>query len=305
MPFGQNRGVVDAVREVPKERDGQVGPTTVGRVDRPQDRHAPGLRMGVLGPLQVLRDGIEVDLGGRKQRILLVSLALTPNHSVPFDVLIEMIWGARPPQAVTASLHSYVAALRRALEPGRAARGRPQVLLTRTDGYELRVPEKDLDTWRFTHEVSEAHRRLGGADGLLLPAGRPAGELTAEEVKIERALALWRGTPYVELPDDPTAAAERARLEDLRLVAHLDLARVRLALGKHTMVAADLDALTRSNPLREDLWGLRAIALARGDRQADALDTLRRARTTLADELGIDPGPALRELEVALLSTLR
>ena len=117
----------------------------------------------------------------------------------------------------------------------------------------------------------------------------------------DQCLGLWRGTPYGELEDAPSAVAERARLEELRLVALEDRAVAELALGHHGTIAAELEAMTGAHPLRERLWGLRALALTRSGRQADALDVLRQVREVLADELGLEPGGELRDLQTAVL----
>ena len=125
-----------------------------------------------------------------------------------------------------------------------------------------------------------------------------AGPLLDE---LDEALSRWRGTPYAELEDAPAARAERARLEELRAIALEDRAVAGLALGRHATVAAELEVLTATYPLRERLWGLRALALARSGRQADALEVLRQVRDLLADELGLEPGAELRELQTAVL----
>jgi DNA-binding SARP family transcriptional activator len=262
---------------------------------------AARLQIGVLGRLRVTRDGAEVELGTRKQRVLLAGLALTPNRVVPTSALVEMIWRSDPPPAVAASLHGYVAALRRVLEPDRPARTRPEMLLTRTNGYELQVPAESVDASAFTRAVETASRRASGADAFSVPLDRPTTDLAQIASQLETALTLWRGTPYPELEDAPEATAERARLDELRLVALQDRARVHLALGRHVAVVADLGPLTQTYPLREDLWSLLALALARCGRQADALEALRTARAALDEELGIDPGPTLQRLEVAIL----
>jgi hypothetical protein len=129
-----------------------------------------------------------------------------------------------------------------------------------------------------------------------------SGDELAECVaRLDEVLALWRGTPYAELDDAPAAVAERTRLEELRLVALEDRAVADLALGHHSTVAADLEAMTAAYPLRERLWGLRALALTRSGRQADALQVLREVRDVLDEELGIEPSVELRDLQTAVL----
>ncbi|MGI5242378.1 ATP-binding protein [Dactylosporangium sp. CA-139066] len=172
----------------------------------------------------------------------------------------------------------------------------------RRPGYALRLADDDLDAARFAAAVDDAHRSLADPSDLpSVPPARTHAELLALAESLSGALALWRGTPFIELEESAPAVAERARLAELRLVATEDLALVRLALGRHATVAADLGAETRQHPLRERLWALRALALARAGRQAEALDVIAEIRRVLADELGVDPGPALRATERAVL----
>ena len=120
------------------------------------------MRIAVLGRLQALRDGAELDLGPHKQRALLAGLALHAGRVVPVETLTELVWGDSPPAAVQASLHGYVAALRRVLEPGRAARSEPSVRVTQAPGYRLDLSADAVDAARFTRDITDAHRRLGG-----------------------------------------------------------------------------------------------------------------------------------------------
>ena len=145
------------------------------------------------------------------------------------------------------------------------------------------------------------HRRLGTRGTWWEPPGLTDDVISACLAEVEEALALWRGTPYVDLEEAPSAVAERARLEELRSVALEDRAVLRLALGDHGTVAAELESLTAAYPLRERLWGLRAVALARAGRQADALDALREVRDVLDRELGLEPSAQLRDLQTAVL----
>ncbi|NUR95138.1 MAG: AAA family ATPase [Kribbellaceae bacterium] len=257
------------------------------------------MRVGVLGAAQVLRDGEPVELGGRKQRMLLSALALYSGQPVPVDSLIDMLWRDRPPPSALSTLQVYLAGVRKALEPDRPARTSPTTVVTVAPGYALRLPGERLDAAHFATTVDAVHRRLG-------PPSLAAPDLSSEELEsmidsLDDALALWRGTPYSDLDDVAAAVAERGRLEELRLVALEDRAVARLALGQHGTLAAELEALTAEHPLRERLWALRVQALAGAGRQADALDALRRVREILSDELGLDPGATLRELELAVL----
>jgi DNA-binding SARP family transcriptional activator len=261
------------------------------------------MRVSVLGGAEVSLGGTPVDLGTRKQRALLAALALHRGRAVSADTLVDLLWADRPPAGVAGTLQAYVAGLRRALEPDRPARAPSQVLVTVSPGYALRLPEDALDVSRFEVAVSAAHQSLAPLPGVT--AGAPSSvsgeDLTGAVASLDQVLALWRGTPFLELDDAPAVVAERVRLEELRLVALEDKATAGLALGNHATVAAELEALTSAYPLRERLWALRALALARSGRQAEALAVLSRVRRLLADELGIEPGAELRDLQTAVL----
>ena len=258
------------------------------------------MRIAVLGPVQAVRDGADLDLGPHKQRALLAGLVLHAGRVVPVEALVDLLWGDAPPAAVQASLHGYVAALRRVLEPGRAARSSGSLLVTRGSGYLLDVPPDAVDGVVFTRRITDSHRRLGG-DALVVAAGLEATDLEAIDEQLVAALALWRGQPYPELPGAPDADAERARLAELRSTAEVDRGRIGLAMGRPAEVAAALTPTAHEQPLREDVWALLALALARAGRQADSLQALTTVKTALADELGIDPGPVLANLELAVL----
>lgn len=259
------------------------------------------MRVCVLGTTEAHLDGSSVDLGTRKQRALLAGLALHRGRAVSADALIDLLWADAPPPGASGTLQGYVAGLRRALEPGRAPRSRAEVLVTEPPGYALHLPAGALDVAIFEASVSRVHQRVAPlAPGQRGTTASPA-DLEGAVSEVDEALALWRGTPFLELEDAPAAVAERVRLEELRLVALEDHAIVELALGRHATIAAELEALTGRHPLRERLWALRAVALTRSGRQADALDVLQQVRTVLADELGLEPGPELRALQSAVL----
>jgi DNA-binding SARP family transcriptional activator len=256
------------------------------------------VRVGILGAAEARLDGAAVDLGTRKQRALLAALAMHRGRPVPADTLVDLLWGETPPAAVTATLQGYVARLRRALEPDRPPRSPSEVLVTQQGGYALVLPDDALDAACFEATVAAAHERLGtvaAAESL------PPDELQQLFDGLSSALGLWRGLPYTELEESPAAQAERSRLEELRATALEDRAVAGLALGRHAMVAGELEVLTATYPLRERLWGLRALALTRSGRQADALEVLRQVRELLAEELGLEPGAELRELQTAVL----
>ncbi|WP_395657673.1 BTAD domain-containing putative transcriptional regulator, partial [Nocardioides sp.] len=257
------------------------------------------MQVSVLGPVEVVLDGAPVDLGTPKQRALVAALALSRGWPVSVDAIVDLLWGDASPPGVTATLQAYVSQLRRVIEPDRQRRAPATVLVTVAPGYALRVPDESVDVHRFEQVVAATHRRLQPVGWGRSPLD--AGVLAAEVAALDEALALWRGTPYAELGDADPAVAERARLEELRLVALEDRAVAGLALGHHATVAAELEALTAAYPLRERLWALRALALTRSGRQADALEVLRRVREVLDEELGLEPSAELRDLQTAVL----
>jgi DNA-binding SARP family transcriptional activator len=258
------------------------------------------VEVAVLGPVRAELDGGEVDLGTPKQRALVAALALFAGRPVPVDTIVDLLWGDAPPAGVAGTLQAYVSGLRRVLEPNRERRAPATVLVTASPGYALRLEPGALDVERFEQVLDEQHRRVQLISGVGPPA-LSGDELTDCVAELDRVLALWRGTPYAELDDAPAAVAERNRLEELRLVALEDRAVAGLALGHHSTVAAELEAMTAAYPLRERLWSLRALALTRSGRQADALQVLREVRDVLDEELGIEPSAELRDLQTAVL----
>lgn len=268
----------------------------------PGSAYPPSVQVVLLGPAGASTDGTPVALGTRKQRALLAALALHRGRPVAVDTLVDLLWADRPPEGVAGTLQGYVAGLRRALEPDRPSRAPATVLVTAPPGYALRLPPEDLDVTRFEMAVSRVRERVGSLAAV--PSGAPGpspDELREAAATLDDALGLWRGTPFQELDDAPAAVAERVRLEELRLVALEDRAAAGIALGDHATVVAELEALTAAHPLRERLWALRAVALTRSGRQAEALQVLQQVRRLLVDELGIEPGPELRELQTAVL----
>ena len=271
------------------------------------------MRVSVLGPVEARlgdRDDAPLaDLGGPKQRALLAALALHRGRPVSTDQLVDLLWAQDAPPGAAQTLQNHVAGLRRAVEPQRAARTPAQVVVTASPGYALHLPSGALDVDEFESVVGRVHRLLRNATPL--PAGAPTAPpavlspppdvAEAAVADLDRSLATWRGVPYLDLGEAPSAVAERVRLEELRMVALEDRAMAALALGRHATVAAELESLTLAHPLRERLWALRAVALTRSGRQADALDVLARVRALLLEELGIEPGPELQALQTAVL----
>ncbi|TYB91536.1 AAA family ATPase [Micromonospora sp. WP24] len=243
----------------------------------------------MLGPLEVEVDtGGTVDLGGPRQRAVLALLLSARGEVVPVGRMINDLWRGAPPPRAIASLQAYVSNLRRLLEPDRERRVPARVLVTAPPGYALRVSADAVDAGRFETMLAQA-RSVSSADPgrarLLLGGG----------------LDLWRGPAYAEFAGEPWAQPEVTRLEELRFAARELLLDATLRSGAAAEAAAEAEVLTRQAPLREESWRLLALALWRAGRQGDALAALRRAREVLAEELGLDPGPALVQLELAIL----
>jgi DNA-binding SARP family transcriptional activator len=240
----------------------------------------------VLGPVRALVAGSPAPLGGPRQRSVLARLVAAGGHVVSTDRIIDDLWSGEPPPKALASLQVHVSHLRRALEPARASRQQATVVVSAAPGYRLQLPRTAVDAWRFEDLVSQAR---GIED-----AGRRSRLL-------DQALATWHGAAYAEFADTDWAAPEIARLDELRLVAIEARADADLQQGHAAAVVPDLEHHLQLHPAREEAARLLAVALYRSGRQGDALAVLRRAREHLAEELGIDPGPALRELEAAVL----
>ena len=224
----------------------------------------------ILGPLEVFDDDHPVPLGGARQRALLAILLTRANEVVSTDRLIDELWGEAPPRTAVNTLQYYVSRLRKLLGADR--------IVTRIPGYTIRLEPGELDLDQFERLVAQ-----GGAEAL------------------REALGLWRGPALADFAFEPFAEAEIARLEELRLVALEQRLEADLALGHHRELVGELEALVAVHPLRERLRAQLMLALYRSGRQADALDVYRRTRETLVDELGVEPGPELQELERAIL----
>src|SRR5918992_875433 len=243
----------------------------------------------ILGPLEVLDEGRAITLAGGRQRALLALLLLHANETLSTDRLIDELWGERPPANAAKTVQMQISRLRKALA-GEAGNGGAGVIVTRERGYELRLDPGRLDAHRFERLVAEGRSDLAGGQ-----AGRAVSTL-------ERALSLWRGAPLAELAYEPFAHREIARLDDLRVAALEQLIEAKLALGAHAEVVGQLVALIGEHPYRERLRAQLMLALYRSDRQADALQAYQDARRTLVEELGIEPGERLRELERSILA---
>ncbi len=244
------------------------------------------LRLRVLGGLAATRDGVAVDLGGRRQRAVLAALIVMRDQVVTTERLADWVWGDSAPANTAGAVQAYVSHLRRRLQPEVGARQRDGVIASSGGGYVLRLGTDTVDAWCFEQAV-DAARTMPPAEAV---------------DTLDDALRLWRGPPYAEYAGESWVEAETIRLTELREVARERLLEARLQLGDAAVLVGELEALVADDPLREERWRLLVLALYRAQRQADALSALRRARTTLADELGVDPGPALRSLEAEVLA---
>src|SRR5436190_12891999 len=239
------------------------------------------LEFRLLGPVEAVVDGRPVALPAAKPRALLAVLLLDRNRVVSVGRLVEDLWGDEPPETATKALQGYVSQLRKALGADR--------LLTKPPGYSLRVEDGELDLDRFEVLAREGRELLG------------SGESKAAAKRLAEALELWRGTPFAEFESEPFARDAGARLEDARLAALEERIEADLALGRHARLMPELEELVAREPLRERPRAQLMLALYRSGRQADALELYRRTRETLSEELGIEPGLELQELERRML----
>jgi len=231
--------------------------------------------------LEARKGGAGVGLGSQKPRALLAVLALEPGRVVSVDRLVECLWPGNPPETAAHAVQVYVSQLRKALGS--------ETLVTRSPGYVLEVDPERIDVHRFARLADEGRTALAG------------GDPTGAEAALREALALWRGPALADFAYEPFAQTDIARLEELRLATVEERVDADLALGRDAELVPELEALVASQPLRERPRAQLMLALYRSGRQADALAAYRAARDTLVDELGLEPGPELRELESAIL----
>ncbi len=270
---------------------GRTGGITVAEwsVDGPDGRRR--VRYRVLGALELRNGEGWASLGPAKWRMLLSVLLCHANQTVSTERLLDELWGeGRVPQSATKLLQTYVSRLRQTLgdESG-------QTLITekqgyKAHGYRLAVEAAEFDAHRFEQLVEEGRRSLD----------REAPEAAAE--RLRQALAMWRGTPFADVPPTPAVAAEATRLEECRLQAVDARIEADLRCGRHTAVLGELEALTAEHPFREELRGRLMLALYRSGRQADALAAYRDLHRLLSEELGVEPTPPLRRLHERILS---
>lgn len=253
---------------------GSSGRISTGSLQTDQNLH-----FGVLGPVAVWRGARDVHFGSGKHRLLLAALLLHPNERVDRDVIIDLVWGSRPPKSVVNLVQKYVGELRRSFGPdGRALECLP-------GGYRLRLTETQLDCWTFEHLVTRACAST---------------DPRTAEIHFTHALALWRGRAFSEIDAEP-AAIVRAKLDEHRIAALEDVAELKIERGEHRAVVAELARLTTQFPLRERLRELQMLALCRSDRRADALRVYADVRNLLTDQLGVGPGQSLRRRHEQIL----
>ncbi len=241
------------------------------------------MQVGVLGELEVRDGGREVVVTGAKQRAFLALLALHAGRVVPTEQLVDSLWGEDPPAGVRNSLQGLASKLRRTL-------GSTDVVAMRAGGYALEVPADAVDAHRYEQLVAQGRAAAAGGDAA-----------AAVELLVE-ADALWRGDPLADFPCEDFAVGPATRLHELRLTAIEERLELELQLGRHLSSIAPLEELVTVHPLRERLRGLLMLALYRAGRQADALRAFQDGRRVLGEELGLEPGHELRELEAAILA---
>jgi YVTN family beta-propeller protein len=236
----------------------------------------------ILGPFEVLDGDRPVALGGPKQRALLVVLLLRPGEVVSRDRLIDELWGEQPPASAAKTVQVYVSNLRKALGDG--------VLLTRGQGYVLQLAPGQIDADRVAASVREGRAALED------------GDPQRASDRLREALAQWPSPPLADFAYEPFAQSEIARLAEERLAALEDRIDADLALGRHAALIGELEMLAGEHPLRERLQALLMLALYRSGRQTEALARYQQARSRLIDELGIEPGRQLQDLQRAILT---
>lgn len=236
------------------------------------------VELGVLGPLQVRQYGLPVAIPGAKSRAILTMLGLHGGSVVSADALVALLWGDEPPRTATKALQTHISSLRRALGDG--------FVLTEGTGWTL-----------STTEIDAVHYKTAAKLGR---KALTAGDPTRAVALFDQALALWRGLP--ELPDSARGSSEKTRWLEGHAALVEDRADALLATGRAAEIVGELESAIAEAPLRERRWGHLMLALYRAGRQGEALGAYKRARSLLAEELGVDPGPELRRLEAAIVA---
>lgn len=242
---------------------------------------SPVIEFRLLGPFEVLIDGARAELGGTRPKALLAILLLNRGKAVSGERIADELWGETPPATAAKTVQVYVSRLRKALGEG--------VLVTRGSGYALEVGPDAVDADRFERLAGEGHDALD------------RGDARAGAARLRDALDCWRGEALADFAYESFAQNEIARLDELRLAVLEDRIDADLALGRHAALVPELETLVRDHPARERLRRQLMLALYRSGRQTDALDSYRDAQRSLDEELGLEPGPELRQLEQAIL----
>jgi DNA-binding SARP family transcriptional activator len=243
-----------------------------------------GLALGVLGPLQMRVGGTEVLLGTPKQRAVLAMLVINRNRPVGIESLLNAAWEQWPPPGARASLHSYISNLRKLI--GAEAR---TVLVSAPPGYRLNVRETDCDIGRFVTEKNAGVQATA------------AGRFEQASRHLTAALAEWRGPVLEDLRDFQFVDAFATALTEDKVLAHISRAEAEIACGRVYSVISGLEALVVDHPYNEPLWAQLITAYYLSERQSEALDAFNRLKAILADDLGIDPGPTVRDLQARIL----
>jgi DNA-binding SARP family transcriptional activator len=246
-----------------------------------------GLQFGVLGPLQLRAGGALVPLGAPKQRAVLATLLMNRNRAVSVDALIDAVWDQSPVPAARTSIHSYVSNLRRLL--GSASADPSKVLASVSPGYQLNVADADCDLGRF---VTEKNAGVHAA---------AAGRFEDASTYLSAALAEWRGPFLDDLREFAFVDTFATALSEVRVAVHTALAEAEIACGRADGIIPRLEVLTAEHPYRERLWAQLITAYYVTERQSDALNAYQRLKANLVENLGIDPGPTVRNLHARIL----
>lgn len=245
------------------------------------------MEIWLLGPLEVHDGDRLVSVRGRHQRAILALLALNAGRVMAAERLIELLWGDEAPPSAANALQVHVSNLRKVLEP----HGQPyRLLVSNESGYALKIDPDQVDFARFELLVDRGHKAL------------VRGEVVQCALLLGEAANLWRGSALADLTDQPWSAGEARRLEELRLAAVEDRIEAELALGRHSELIAELEAMIALHPFRERLRGQLMLALYRAGRQAEASDVYQKTREALVEELGMEPGLELQQLLKAILN---
>ena len=245
--------------------------------------------VGVLGPLLVRADGADVVVPAPKQRVILAALAVRLGQVASYDELAEIIWDGMPPAGARVAIRNYVKRLRQVLGPVAGRR-----IVTRDPGYALEAEPDEVDALRFTALCARGGEAVG--------RGRTEADTQAAWDVLTEALALWRSSPLVDVPSNALITAEVPRLDALRMQAQEWRMNAGLAQGRHSELVGELTQLALDHPWRERFHAQLMLALYRCGRQAEALGAYQRTRRLLVNELGVEPGRELRDLQAGILA---